>query len=88
MGAAARRTWAVLGEMLELGDDVATPSTTRSAGWPSALDVDRLVVVGEGARADRTAAPRQEGSWGEESAWVPDADAAHDAARARELRRG
>ena len=42
------------------------------------LDVKRLVVVGEGAVADRTSGARQEGSWGEESRGVPDADAAHE----------
>ena len=28
-----RRTWAVLGEMAELGDRRPTARTTRSAGW-------------------------------------------------------
>jgi len=50
------------------------------------LDVARLVAVGEGARAIHTGASH-EGSWGEESAWVPDADAAHELL-ARELTAG
>jgi UDP-N-acetylmuramoyl-tripeptide--D-alanyl-D-alanine ligase len=69
-----RRTWAVLGEMLELGEESATEhdSIGRLA---VRLNVARLVVVGDGARAMDTGA-RHEGSWGQESTWVPDADAA------------
>jgi UDP-N-acetylmuramoyl-tripeptide--D-alanyl-D-alanine ligase len=71
---ARRRTWAVLGEMLELGD---TSMAEHDAVGRLAvrLDVSRLVAVGAGARAVHTGAS-QEGSWGEESAWVPDAAAA------------
>ena len=39
------------------------------------LDVAKLVAVGEGARPVHLGAAH-EGSWGEESAWVPDVDAA------------
>ncbi|MGB9373664.1 MAG: hypothetical protein WCA82_05850, partial [Jiangellales bacterium] len=39
------------------------------------LNVDRLVAVGEGARAIHLGAAH-EGSWGRESVWVPDRDAA------------
>jgi UDP-N-acetylmuramoyl-tripeptide--D-alanyl-D-alanine ligase len=39
------------------------------------LDVDRLVAVGEGARALHLGAAH-EGSWGRESMWVPDVAAA------------
>ena len=69
-----RRTWAVLGEMLELGD---TSMAEHDAVGRLAvrLDISRLVAVGAGARALHTGAS-QEGSWGEESAWVPDAAAA------------
>ncbi len=69
-----RRTWAVLGEMLELGD---TSLAEHDAVGRLAvrLDISRLVAVGAGARAIHTGAS-QEGSWGEESAWVPDAAAA------------
>ncbi|MGN6334045.1 MAG: UDP-N-acetylmuramoyl-tripeptide--D-alanyl-D-alanine ligase [Motilibacteraceae bacterium] len=69
-----RRTWAVLGEMLELGE---TSRDEHDAVGRLAvrLDVSRLVVVGEGARAMHLGAAL-EGSWGNESAWVPDADAA------------
>jgi UDP-N-acetylmuramoyl-tripeptide--D-alanyl-D-alanine ligase len=68
------RSWAVLGEMGELGSD----STTEHDGigrLAVRLNVDRLVVVGEGARPVHLGAAH-EGSWGQESAWVPDADAA------------
>jgi UDP-N-acetylmuramoyl-tripeptide--D-alanyl-D-alanine ligase len=72
--AGERRTWAVLGEMRELGPD--------SAGEHDAigrlavrLDVARLVVVGPGARPMHLGASL-EGSWGEESVYVADVDAA------------
>jgi UDP-N-acetylmuramoyl-tripeptide--D-alanyl-D-alanine ligase len=80
-----RRTWAVLGEMLELGD-TALEEHDAIGRLAVRLDVSRLVAVGEGARAIHTGAS-QEGSWGEESAWVPDADAALDLLAA-ELRPG
>ena len=84
----ARRTWAVLGEMLELGAD--SVSEHDAIGRLAVrLDIKRLVVVGEGARPIDSGA-RQEGSWGQESAWVPDADAAHEllSPRAAGRRRG
>ena len=39
------------------------------------LDISRLVCVGEATKVMHLAASN-EGSWGEESAWVPDIDAA------------
>jgi UDP-N-acetylmuramoyl-tripeptide--D-alanyl-D-alanine ligase len=71
--AGERRSWAVLGEMRELGETSATEhdGVGRLA---VRLNVDRLVAVGEGARAIHLGAAH-EGSWGEESAWVPDIDA-------------
>ncbi len=74
--AAGRRSWAVLGEMLELGDD-AVAEHDAIGRLVVRLGVDRLVVVGQGARAMHTGAV-MEGSWGEESVLVPDVDAAHE----------
>jgi UDP-N-acetylmuramoyl-tripeptide--D-alanyl-D-alanine ligase len=71
---ARRRTWAVLGEMLELGEE-SLAEHDRIGRLAVRLDISRLVAVGPGARAVHTGAT-QEGSWGEESAWVPDATAA------------
>ncbi|WP_426566625.1 UDP-N-acetylmuramoyl-tripeptide--D-alanyl-D-alanine ligase [Angustibacter sp. McL0619] len=70
-----RRTWAVLGEMLELGDSslLEHDAIGRLA---VRLNVKRLVAVGPGARAIHTGAT-QEGSWGEESVHVPDVEAAY-----------
>jgi len=79
-GSTRRRTWAVLGEMLELGD-TALEEHDAVGRLAVRLDVSRLVAVGEGARAIHTGAS-QEGSWGDESAWVPDAAAALELLRA------
>jgi UDP-N-acetylmuramoyl-tripeptide--D-alanyl-D-alanine ligase len=69
-----RRTWAVLGSMLELGDESATEHDAIGR-LAVRLNIDRLVVVGETARPMATGA-QHEGSWGDEAVWVPDADAA------------
>jgi UDP-N-acetylmuramoyl-tripeptide--D-alanyl-D-alanine ligase len=73
-GGRRRRTWAVLGEMLELGDS-ALGEHDAVGRLAVRLDISRLVAVGNGARAVHAGASH-EGSWGEESAWVPDAHAA------------
>ncbi|MFP5335221.1 MAG: UDP-N-acetylmuramoyl-tripeptide--D-alanyl-D-alanine ligase [Actinomycetes bacterium] len=70
-----RRTWAVLGEMLELGDAAAAEHDAIGR-LAVRLDVSRLVVVGDGAKAVHTGAVH-EGSWGEESVFVPDAEEAY-----------
>jgi UDP-N-acetylmuramoyl-tripeptide--D-alanyl-D-alanine ligase len=70
-----RRTWAVLGEMLELGESAVTEHDAVGR-LAVRLDVSRLVAVGPGARAVHTGAV-MEGSWGEESVFVPDAEAAY-----------
>jgi UDP-N-acetylmuramoyl-tripeptide--D-alanyl-D-alanine ligase len=72
--AAGRRTWAVVGEMLELGDaaDAEHEAVGRLA---AALGVDRLVAVGPGARpahAGALLAP----TWSGESVAVADVGAA------------
>ncbi len=69
-----RRTWAVLGEMLELGDEHLQAHDTIGR-LAVRLNVHRLVVVGAGAKAMHLGAGL-EGSWDNESVHVPDADAA------------
>ena len=80
-----RRTWAVLGEMLELGD-LSRSEHERVGGWASALGVDRLVVVGERARPIAEGAARSTGGDTEVTV-VTDADAAYDLVQAQ-LRSG
>jgi len=71
-----RRSWAVLGEMAELGDD-AISEHDRAGRLAVRLDVSRLVVVGTGRsmRAMHDGAV-MEGSWGGAVTMVDDADAA------------
>jgi UDP-N-acetylmuramoyl-tripeptide--D-alanyl-D-alanine ligase len=68
--AAGRRCWAVLGEMRELGDE-SVAEHDAIGRLAVRLDVQRLVVVGEGARPMHLAAGL-EGSWGQETMYVPD----------------
>lgn len=81
----ARRTWAVLGSMLELGDD-STAEHDAIGRLAVRLNISRLVVVGDTARPMASGA-QHEGSWGDEAVWVPDADSAY-ALLAEELRPG
>ena len=68
------RTFAVLGEMRELG--AASPDEHDAIGRLAVrLDVSQLVVVGEEARPIHLGASL-EGSWDEESVCVPDVEAA------------
>ena len=73
-GRPPRRSWAVLGEMAELGQD-SVAAHDGIGRLVVRLDVQRLVVVGAAARPMHTGAV-QEGSWGEESALVPDVETA------------
>ncbi|MGW3468180.1 UDP-N-acetylmuramoyl-tripeptide--D-alanyl-D-alanine ligase [Saccharopolyspora sp. NPDC000995] len=79
------RAWAVLGPMAELGE-LDVEAHDEIGRLAVRLNIDRLVVVGEQARAMHQAASL-EGSWGEESVLVPDIDAAVALLRA-ELRPG
>ncbi len=79
------QTWAVLGEMLELGDE-AMEEHDAIGRLVVRLDISQLICVGPGTRVLHLAASN-EGSWGEESRWVPDADSAVSILR-REARRG
>ena len=74
-----RRTWAVLGEMREIGD-TSVEEHDAIGRLAVRLDISRLVAVGEGARPVHLGASH-EGSWGEESTWVPDAAAALEVLR-------
>lgn len=75
-GTSPRPSWAVLGEMAELGEE-SVLEHDRIGRLVVRLDVDRLIVVGQGrpVRAMFQGAV-QEGSWGEEAIHVPDIDAA------------
>jgi len=69
--AGGRRSWAVLGEMLELG--AASHAEHVDVGrLARRLRVDRLVVVGEGARAVHDGALAEGAVDGEESVVVAD----------------
>ena len=68
------RTIAVLGEMRELGES-SREEHDAVGRLAVRLDIAQLVVVGEGARPIHLGACL-EGSWAEESVFVPDADAA------------
>ncbi|HTY27342.1 MAG TPA: UDP-N-acetylmuramoyl-tripeptide--D-alanyl-D-alanine ligase [Mycobacterium sp.] len=70
------RSWAVLGEMGELGDESITEHD-RVGRLAVRLDISRLVVVGTGRPMSAMHhGAVMEGSWGSESVMVPDADAA------------
>jgi UDP-N-acetylmuramoyl-tripeptide--D-alanyl-D-alanine ligase len=75
-GSAPRRSWAVLGEMAELGEDAITEHD-RIGRLAVRLDVSRLVVVGMGrSMSAMHHGAVMEGSWGGEAAIAADADAA------------
>ena len=86
-GSETRRSWAVLGEMAELGDD-AISEHDRIGRLAVRLDVSRLIVVGTGrSMSAMHHGAVMEGSWGGEATMVADADAALQLLRA-ELRQG
>ena len=86
-GGSARRSWAVLGEMGELGEDSITEHD-RIGRLAVRLDISRLVVVGTGRPMSAMHhGAVMEGSWGSESTMVADAAAALALLRA-ELRPG
>ncbi len=75
-GGGHRRTWAVLGEMAELGEDSVTQHDLIGR-FLVRLDVSQLVVVGRG-RPQRALfqGAVQEGSWGSEAEHVDSAEEA------------
>lgn len=90
MGEAARarggRTWAVLGLMAELGDE-ALAEHDAVGRLAVRLNVGKLVAVGGREASWLQLGAYNEGSWGEESVHVSDAQAAIDLLRS-ELRPG
>ncbi len=70
-----RRTWAVLGAMLELGPDSIREHTAVGTQVVR-LNISRLVVVGQEARALYVSAV-QEGSWGDECVFAETAEDAY-----------
>jgi UDP-N-acetylmuramoyl-tripeptide--D-alanyl-D-alanine ligase len=90
MGEASRarggRTWAVLGQMAELGDE-SFAEHDAVGRLAVRLNVSKLVAVGGREASWLRLGAYNEGSWGEESVHVSDAQAAVDLLR-RELREG
>ncbi|MFE4668556.1 UDP-N-acetylmuramoyl-tripeptide--D-alanyl-D-alanine ligase [Streptomyces sp. NPDC056716] len=90
MGTAPRarggRTWAVLGKMAELGDE-ALAEHDAVGRLAVRLNVSKLVAVGGREAAWLQLGAYNEGSWGEESVHVSDAQAAIDLLRS-EVRPG
>lgn len=80
-----RRTWAVLGAMLELGEDSIREHTAVGTQVVR-LNISRLVVVGREARALYISAI-QEGSWGDECSFTETAEEAYELLQ-RELQPG
>ncbi|MFE5401075.1 UDP-N-acetylmuramoyl-tripeptide--D-alanyl-D-alanine ligase [Streptomyces sp. NPDC004596] len=81
-----RRTWAVLGKMAELGDE-ALAEHDAVGRLAVRLNVSKLVAVGGIEASWLQLGAYNEGSWGEESVHVSDAQAAVDLLRS-ELRPG
>jgi UDP-N-acetylmuramoyl-tripeptide--D-alanyl-D-alanine ligase len=73
------RTFAVLGEMRELGDQ-SIAEHDGVGRLAVRLDISKTIAVGQGARPLYLGAA-QEGSWNEEAVWVADAAAAIDLLR-------
>ncbi|GAA0609885.1 UDP-N-acetylmuramoyl-tripeptide--D-alanyl-D-alanine ligase [Streptomyces crystallinus] len=90
MGEASRakggRTWAVLGPMAELGDE-SLAEHDAVGRLAVRLNVSKLVAVGDREASWLQLGAYNEGSWGEESVHVSDAQAAVDLLRS-ELRPG
>ncbi|MBT2399927.1 UDP-N-acetylmuramoyl-tripeptide--D-alanyl-D-alanine ligase [Streptomyces sp. ISL-100] len=80
------RTWAVLGHMAELGDD-SLAEHDAVGRLAVRLNVSKLVAVGGREASWLQLGAYNEGSWGEESVHVSDAQAAVDLLRS-ELRPG
>ncbi|MES5823012.1 UDP-N-acetylmuramoyl-tripeptide--D-alanyl-D-alanine ligase [Streptomyces sp. RG80] len=77
-----RRTWAVLGKMAELGDE-ALAEHDAVGRLAVRLNVGKLVAVGGREASWLQLGAYNEGSWGEESVHVSDAQAAVDLLRSQ-----
>lgn len=73
-GEPPRRTWAILGEMRELGE-FSLDAHDAIGRLAVRLDISRLVCIGVSTKVMHLAAAN-EGSWGKESVWVSDIDEA------------
>lgn len=80
-----RRTWAVLGPMLELGES-SREEHDKLGRDVVRLNIPKLIAIGKEAAPIFNAA-HLEGSWGEEAVWVETADQAFEILQ-RELREG
>lgn len=72
----ARRTWAVLGEMLELGDERISEHD-RLGRLVVRMNISQTLVIGTGAKPAFNAAV-MEGSWGDEAKFVETLDEAYE----------
>ncbi|QRZ60940.1 UDP-N-acetylmuramoyl-tripeptide--D-alanyl-D-alanine ligase [Rothia sp. ZJ932] len=79
-GEQPRRTWAVLGAMLELGE-VSVEEHDRLGRLVVRMNISKLIAIGDEAKPIYNAA-HLEGSWGNEATWVATADEAHEILRA------
>lgn len=84
-GAKPRRTWAVLGAMLELGE-ASLEEHDRLGRLVVRMNISKLIAVGNEAKPAYNAA-HLEGSWGNEATWVETPQEALNILRA-ELRSG
>lgn len=76
-----RRTWAILGEMRELGD-IAMEEHDAIGRLAVRLDISQLVAIGDMGKIIQMGAA-QEGSWGDEAVHVPTTEAAVEYVTAR-----
>ena len=84
-GSEPRRTWAVLGAMLELGES-SVEEHDHIGRLAVRLNISKLIAVGDTAKPIYNAA-HLEGSWGNEATWVQTPQQALSVLRA-ELRPG
>lgn len=79
-GSEPRRTWAVLGAMLELGD-ASVDEHDRLGRLVVRMNISKLIAIGQEAKPIYNAA-HLEGSWGNEATWVETREEALEILRA------